>query len=47
MNEKNRGKQQNEKDQRSLEENQRYQGTISHKDGQNKVQKLYGLNRRK
>ena len=29
----NRGKQQNEKDQRSLQENQRYQGNISHKIG--------------
>ena len=30
---RNRGKQQNEKDQKSLEENQRYQGNISCKDG--------------
>ena len=27
------------------QENYRYQGNISCKDGQNKVQKLYGLNR--
>ena len=31
---RNRGKQQNEKDQRSLQEIQRYQGNISCKDGQ-------------
>ena len=31
-----RGKQQNGKDQRSLQENQRYQGNISCKDGHNK-----------
>ena len=30
---RNRGKQQNWKDQRSLQENQRYQGNIPHKDG--------------
>ena len=33
---KNRGKQQNWKDQRSLQENQRYQGEISCKDRHNK-----------
>ena len=32
----NRGKQHNGKDQRSLQENQRYQGNISCKDGLNK-----------
>ena len=36
---RNRGKQQNGKDQRSLQENQRYQGNISCKDGHNKGQK--------
>ena len=41
----NRGKQQNGKDQRSLQENQRYQGNISSKDGLNKEQKWYGPNR--
>ena len=38
---RNRGKQQNVKDQRSLQENQRYQGNISCKDGLNKGQKWY------
>ena len=38
----NRGKQQSGKDQRSLQENQRYQGNISCKDGHNKGQKWYG-----
>ena len=33
---RNRGKEQNGKDQRSLQENQRYQGNISCKDGLNK-----------
>ena len=33
---RNRGKQQNGEDQRSLQENQRYQETISSKDGHNK-----------
>ena len=33
---RNRGKEQNRKDQRSLQENQRYQGNISCKDGHNK-----------
>ena len=33
---RNRGKLQNGKDQRSLQENQRYQGNISRKGGQNK-----------
>ena len=32
-------------DQRSLQENQRYQGTISCKDGHNKGQKQYGSKR--
>ena len=41
----NRGKQQNGKDQSSLQENQRYQGNISFKDGHNKGQKWYGPNR--
>ena len=36
---RNRGKQQNGKDQRSLQENQRYQGNISCKDGHDKGQK--------
>ena len=40
---RNRGKQQNGKDQRSLQENQRYQGNISCKDGLDKGQKWYGL----
>ena len=39
---RNRGKQQNGKDQRSLQENQRYQGNISCKDGFDKGQKWYG-----
>ena len=42
---RNRGKQQNGKDERSLQENQRYQGNISCKDRNNKGQKLYGPNR--
>ena len=40
-----RGKQQNGKDERSLQENQRYQGNISCKDGHNKGQKWYRPNR--
>ena len=40
---RNRGKQQNEKDQRSLQENQRYQGNTSCKGGLDKGQKWYGL----
>ena len=44
---RNRGKQQNGKDQRSLQENQRYQGNISCKDGLDKGQKWYGPNRRR
>ena len=36
---RNRGKQQNGKDQRSLQENQKYQGNISCKDGLDKGQK--------
>ena len=40
---RNREKQQNEKDQRSLQENQRCQGKISFKHGLNKGQKWYGL----
>ena len=39
---RNRGKQQNGKDQRSLQETQTYQGNISCKDGLNKGQKWYG-----
>ena len=39
---RNRGKQQNTKDQRSLQENQRYRGNISCKDGLDKGQKQYG-----
>ena len=35
------GKEQNGKDQRSLQENKRYQGNISCKDGHNKGQKQY------
>ena len=42
---RNRGKQQNRKDQRSLQENQRYQGNISCKDGLDKGQKSSGPNR--
>ena len=40
---RNREKQQNGKDQRSFQENQRYQGNISCKDGHNKGQKWYDL----
>ena len=40
---RNRGKQQNGKDQRSPQENQRYQRNISCKDGHNKGQKWYDL----
>ena len=40
---RNRGKQQNGKDQRSLQEKQRYQGNISCKDGHNKGQKRIGM----
>ena len=36
---RNRGKQQNGQDQRSLQENQRYQGNISYKNGQIKDRK--------
>ena len=39
---RNRGKQQNGKDQRSLQENLRYKGNISCKDGLNKGQEWYG-----
>ena len=42
INAKNRGKQQNGKDQGSLQENQRHQGNISWKDGLDKGQKQYG-----
>ena len=42
---KKRAKQQNGKDQRSLQENERYQGNILWKDGLNKGQKWYGPNR--
>ena len=40
-----REKQQNGKDQKFLQENQRYQGNISCKDGHNKEQRQYGPNR--
>ena len=39
------GKKQNGKGQRSLQENLRYQGIISCKDGLNKEQKWYGTDR--
>ena len=42
----NRGKEQNGKDQRSLQENQRYQGNISCKDALDKGQKRYGPNKK-
>ena len=42
---RNRGKQQNGKDKRSFQENQRYQGNTSFKDGHDKRQKWYGPNR--
>ena len=42
---RNRVKQQNGKDQRSLQENQTDQGNISCKDGLDKGQKWYGSNR--
>ena len=42
---KQRQKQQNGTDQRCLQENQRYHGNISCKNGQNKGQKWYGPNR--
>ena len=42
---KETGKQQIGKDQRSFQENQRYQGNISCKNGHNKGQKQYGPNR--
>ena len=40
---RNRAKQQNEKDQIRLQENQRYQGNVSFKGGHNKVQNGMGL----
>ena len=40
---RNSGKEQNGKDQRSLQENRRYQGNISCKDGLNKKQKCMDL----
>ena len=40
-----RGKQHNEKDKRSPQQKQRYQGNTSCKDRLNKGQKLYGPNR--
>ena len=40
---RNRGKQQSGKDQKSLQENVRYQGPISCKDGHNKGQKRKDL----
>ena len=42
---RNRGKQQNVKDQRALQENWRYQGNISCKSGHNKGQKGQATNR--
>ena len=42
---RNRGKQQNRKDYSPLQENQRYQGNVSCKDGHNKEQKWCGPNR--
>ena len=42
---RNRGKRQNGKDQKSLQENWRYQENISFKDGHNKGHKWYGRNR--
>jgi len=44
---RNRGKQQNGKDEGSLQENQRYQRNISCKDELDKGQKWYGPNRSK
>ena len=44
---RNRGKQLNGKDKRSLQENSRYQGNFSCKDGHNKGQKQYGLTEEK
>ena len=41
---RNRGKQQNGKDQRQFQENQSNQGNISWKDGLNKGQKWQGPN---
>ena len=41
---KNRGKQQNRKDQRSLQENQRYQGNISCKDKMGTIKDRNGMN---
>ena len=38
---RNRGKQQNGKDERSLQENERYQGNISCKDGLVKVARIH------
>ena len=45
INAKKHGKTVEWKDKRSLEENQKYQGNISCKDGLNKGQKWYGPNR--
>ena len=44
---RNRGNQQNGKDQRAFQENQRYQGNISCKDGLDKEQKWHGPNKQK
>ena len=44
---RNRGKQQKGKDKRFLQENQRYQGDISSKDGLDKGEKWYEPKRRK
>ena len=46
-NAKNRGKQWNGKDYRSLQENWRYQGNFSCKDEHNEGQKWYGPNKQK
>ena len=42
---RNGGKKQNKKDQRFLQENERYQGNISCKDGLDKGQEWYGSDR--
>ena len=44
---RNRGKQQNGKDWRSLQENQRFQGNILSKDGHNNGQKQSGTEKQK
>ena len=42
---RNRGEKQNGRDQRSLQNDQKYQENISCKDGHNKGQKQYGVNK--